>query len=117
MRLETASQADVFQEECTQAQPSREFEVGDDDRGWRLQRNQLESIAASDEIRCMLKDPELQKLITKVDNSSVVEQVCLASRLRGKITVENKDLNEAMKAPVFQEFADKILSILNPEQQ
>lgn len=101
MRLETASQADVFQEECTQAQPSREFEVGDDDRGWRLQRNQLESIAASDEIRCMLKDPELQKLITKVDNSSVVEQ----------------DLNEAMKAPVFQEFADKILSILNPEQQ
>lgn len=81
-------------------QPSRPFEV-EDEQGWRLQRSQFEAIAASDEIRGMLKDPELQLLIRNIDRSSDVQ----------------KDLNIAMEGELFREFRDKILAILNPEQE
>eukprot|EP00250_Pteridium_aquilinum_P008490 c17990_g1_i1 orf=278-694(-) len=80
-------------------QPSRPFEA-DNEKGWRLERSQFECLAASDELRDMLKNPELQQLIRKIDSSSDVQ----------------KDLNTAMEGELFRDFRDKILAILNPEQ-
>ncbi|KAH6558657.1 hypothetical protein KP509_1Z051800 [Ceratopteris richardii] len=57
-----------------------------------------ESNAASEELRHMLKNPELQQLIKKIDSSDDVE----------------KDLNAAMEDQLFRDFRDKVLGIVNP---
>ncbi|GMH25857.1 hypothetical protein Nepgr_027700 [Nepenthes gracilis] len=62
-----------------------------------LQKDQLQSIASSSEIRDALKDEDLQKLICCIDGSSNAED----------------ELAKAMEMDVFQIFTDKILSAAN----
>nr|ABK22660.1 unknown [Picea sitchensis] len=81
-------------------QPPRSFEE-EDEQGWRLHRTQLEAVVASSEIRNILKDQELQKIILRIDSSENAEE----------------ELDKAMEGPHFQEFTDKILSIISPEEQ
>ncbi|CDP03834.1 unnamed protein product [Coffea canephora] len=64
-----------------------------------LQQVQLESIACSSEIRDILKDKELQKLILNVDGSAEAE----------------KELGKAMEVDAFRIFTEKILSIIGPK--
>ncbi|XP_027175764.1 zinc finger HIT domain-containing protein 3 [Coffea eugenioides] len=70
-----------------------------DDPSESLQRVQLESIACSSEIRDILKDKELQKLILNVDGSAEAE----------------KELGKAMEVDAFRIFTEKILSIIGPK--
>ncbi|CAM6104423.1 unnamed protein product [Calypogeia fissa] len=88
------------EEEKAPGQPPRSFEEDEDESGWRLRRSQLEALAGSDDIRRMLRDDELRKLIQKVDSS---------------ITPE-KDLDKAMEGPAFKEFTDKILAMINLDE-
>ncbi|KAH6558656.1 hypothetical protein KP509_1Z051800 [Ceratopteris richardii] len=81
----------------SQKQPLRPFEVTEEET-WRLERKQFEALAASEELRHMLKNPELQQLIKKIDSSDDVE----------------KDLNAAMEDQLFRDFRDKVLGIVNP---
>ncbi|KAL9256097.1 hypothetical protein AKJ16_DCAP15830 [Drosera capensis] len=62
-----------------------------------LQRVQLESIAASSEIRDALKNEDLQRLISSIDNSANASD----------------DIDKAMGSDVFRIFADKVLSAAN----
>ncbi|KAH9312199.1 hypothetical protein KI387_027234, partial [Taxus chinensis] len=71
-------------------QPPRSFEEIDE-QGWRLEESQLEAVAASSEIRNLLKDEELQKMILKIDSSSNAEE----------------ELDKAMEGPLFREFTNK----------
>ncbi|OAE30346.1 hypothetical protein AXG93_4201s1470 [Marchantia polymorpha subsp. ruderalis] len=57
--------------------------------------------AASDDIRRMLRDDELRKLIQKIDSS---------------ITPE-KDLDKAMEGAAFKQFTDKILAVVSSEDK
>lgn len=63
-----------------------------------LEKAQLESIAASSEIRDALKSEDLQKLILNIDNSPNAEE----------------ELQKAMGVDVFRIFTDKVLSAANP---
>lgn len=63
-----------------------------------LQKSQLESIASSSEIRDVLKDGELQKLISSIISSSNAEN----------------ELDKAMENEIFRIFSNKILSTLSP---
>lgn len=69
-----------------------------DESNHRLKRTQLEAVAASEEIRKMLRDRDLQELISKIDSSS-----------NPKL-----ELEKAMEGPYFREFTDKLLSVINP---
>eukprot|EP00249_Psilotum_nudum_P023390 c28856_g1_i1 orf=289-705(+) len=88
-------------EDVVYKQPSRSFEDDVDEHGWRLCRSQLEAIAASSDIRQMLKDKNLQKLILKIDSSSNAEE----------------DLDKAMEMDLFHEFSNKIFAVLNPIEE
>jgi hypothetical protein len=92
--VENGSKAEVKVEEEPTTVP------GDDETDFRLKRSQLEAIAASNEVRKMLRDRELQELITKIDSSP-------NSKL---------ELEKAMEGPAFREFTDKLLSIVNPTE-
>jgi len=81
-------------------QPPRAFEE-EDEQGWRLHQTQLEAVVASNEIRSILKDQELQKIILRIDSSENAEE----------------ELDTAMEGPHFREFTEKILSIISPEEQ
>jgi len=70
----------------------------DDESNHRLKRSQLEAVAASEEVLKMLRDRELQELISKIDSSSN----------------SKAELERAMEGPAFREFTDKLLSIVNP---
>ncbi|XP_043706191.1 zinc finger HIT domain-containing protein 3 isoform X1 [Telopea speciosissima] len=63
-----------------------------------LQKERLESLAFSSEVREALKDVELQKAIGKIDSS---------------IGAEN-ELDRAMGNDLFLKFTEKILSIISP---
>ncbi|KAL6210882.1 hypothetical protein ACLB2K_016112 [Fragaria x ananassa] len=63
-----------------------------------LEREQLEAIASSSELRDALKDESLQKLIESIDCSPDAEN----------------ELDKAMDMEVFRLFTDKILSTINP---
>ncbi|BBN17952.1 zinc finger HIT domain-containing protein 3 [Marchantia polymorpha subsp. ruderalis] len=89
------------QNEDVAKQPPRSFEENEDESGWRLRRAQLEAMAASDDIRRMLRDDELRKLIQKIDSS---------------ITPE-KDLDKAMEGAAFKQFTDKILAVVSSEDK
>ncbi|GAB2232679.1 hypothetical protein Droror1_Dr00011725 [Drosera rotundifolia] len=62
-----------------------------------LQRVELESIVASSEIRDALKNEDLQRLISSIDNS----------------VNASDDIDKAMGSDVFRIFADKVLSAAN----
>ncbi|KAG0565293.1 hypothetical protein KC19_8G179800 [Ceratodon purpureus] len=70
----------------------------DDESNHRLKRSQLEAVAASEELRKMLRDRELQELITKIDSSPNPKS----------------ELEKAMEGPAFREFTDKLLSVISP---
>ncbi|GAQ88372.1 hypothetical protein KFL_004220110 [Klebsormidium nitens] len=91
---------DVAREEAALRQPPRQFENDTDESGTRLNKDQLEALATSDEIRRMLRDEALQKLILKIDSAEEAE----------------KELDLAMQDPAVQEFAQKVLGILTPEE-
>ncbi|KAL9436220.1 hypothetical protein AB3S75_022303 [Citrus x aurantiifolia] len=63
-----------------------------------LQKEQLESIASSSEIRDALQDESLQKLILGIDSSSNPEI----------------ELDKAMEVEAFRTFTDKILASISP---
>lgn len=63
-----------------------------------LERQQLEAIASSSELRDALKDEGLQKLIKSIDCSPDAEN----------------ELDKAMDVEVFRIFTDKILSTISP---
>ncbi|XP_062021995.1 uncharacterized protein LOC133738460 [Rosa rugosa] len=63
-----------------------------------LERQQLEAIASSSEIRDALKDESLQRLIESIDCSPDAEN----------------ELDKAMDVEMFRIFTDKILSTINP---
>lgn len=81
-------------------QPPRSFEENDEE-GWRLDESELVAVAASSEIRNLLKDEELQKIILTIDSSVNAEE----------------ELDKAMEGPLFREFTEKISSIINPEER
>ncbi|XP_044501371.1 zinc finger HIT domain-containing protein 3 isoform X1 [Mangifera indica] len=79
-------------------QSSAERPLNVDEPGEVLQKVQLESIASSSEIRDVLKDESLQKLILSIDSSSDAET----------------ELDKAMGTEAFRAFADKIQSVIGP---
>nr|XP_029120614.1 zinc finger HIT domain-containing protein 3 isoform X2 [Elaeis guineensis] len=60
-----------------------------------------QELMESSEILDALKDGELRKLIQKIDSSEEPEN----------------DLTKAMEGQTFREFTDKILAVLNPQNQ
>ncbi|KAK1289759.1 hypothetical protein QJS10_CPB18g01839 [Acorus calamus] len=72
-----------------------------DEENCVLKRSQLESIAASNEIRDALRNDELRKSILKIDSSKDAFE----------------ELDKAMEGQSFKEFADKILCLLSPQEQ
>ncbi|PIN19444.1 putative MYND Zn-finger protein/hormone receptor interactor [Handroanthus impetiginosus] len=69
-----------------------------DEQNEVLQELQLQSIAASNEIRYSVKDKKLQKLIYDIDSSADPEN----------------ELDNAMEDETFRLFTEKILSTINP---
>ncbi|KAL6214426.1 hypothetical protein ACLB2K_013860 [Fragaria x ananassa] len=77
-----------------------------------LEREQLEAIASSSELRDALKDESLQKLIESIDCSPDAENVSvvfvkLISRL--DMIVISRELDKAMDVEVFRLFTDKVM--------
>ncbi|KAJ4968604.1 hypothetical protein NE237_015305 [Protea cynaroides] len=83
-------------EPCPIRLPDKSYQV--DEPSLVLQKNQLESLAFSIEIREALKDVELQKVIGKIDSSTGAEI----------------ELDRAMENELFCEFTEKVLSIISP---
>eukprot|EP00268_Persea_americana_P022977 TRINITY_DN22715_c0_g1_i3.p1 TRINITY_DN22715_c0_g1~~TRINITY_DN22715_c0_g1_i3.p1 ORF type:complete len:202 (+),score=43.53 TRINITY_DN22715_c0_g1_i3:160-765(+) len=79
--------------------PERSSQV--DEYSQVLQKAQLASIASSNEIQDALKNEELQKLIYKIDSSPDAKT----------------ELDKVMQQQIFHAFADKILSVINQEEQ
>ncbi|CAM0882992.1 unnamed protein product [Alopecurus aequalis] len=78
--------------------PTKALEV--EDPSWLVDRNRLRSLAELNEIRDALKDPELQKMVLRIDGSSEPE----------------KELEKLMEGEAFQQFTNKILDIVSPQQ-
>ncbi|KAK3165862.1 hypothetical protein QOZ80_1AG0038690 [Eleusine coracana subsp. coracana] len=78
--------------------PTKALEV--EDPSWLVDNNRLRSIAELKEIRDAVRDPELQKLILKIDGSSEPE----------------KELEKLMEGQAFRQFTDKILDIVSPQE-
>ncbi|EFN51165.1 hypothetical protein CHLNCDRAFT_141293 [Chlorella variabilis] len=64
-----------------------------------LSWEQFEQLAASEEVRWMLRDERLQKVVAEIDAAPNAERA----------------LVRALQAPNFNEFADKVLSVVAPE--
>ncbi|PUZ54140.1 hypothetical protein GQ55_5G106100 [Panicum hallii var. hallii] len=78
--------------------PIKALEV--EDPSWLVDNNRLRSLAEVKEIRDALRDPELQKMILKIDGSSEPE----------------KELEKVMEGQAFRQFTDKILDIVSPQE-
>mmetsp|Transcript_43124 Transcript_43124/g.82246 ORF Transcript_43124/g.82246 Transcript_43124/m.82246 type:complete len:145 (-) Transcript_43124:243-677(-) len=80
------------------AQPKRKFEEIDDedDLGLRLSHAQLEALARHHHIRSCLRDDKLQRIIQEIDTAPDAERA----------------LDDAMAQSDFQEFCDKVLSVV-----
>uniref|UniRef100_A0ACD5VSG2 Uncharacterized protein n=1 Tax=Avena sativa TaxID=4498 RepID=A0ACD5VSG2_AVESA len=78
--------------------PTKALEV--EDPSWLVDRNRLRSLVELNEVRDALKDPELQKMILQIDGSSEPE----------------KELEKLMEGQAFQQFTNKILDIVSPQQ-
>ncbi|PUZ54141.1 hypothetical protein GQ55_5G106100 [Panicum hallii var. hallii] len=63
-------------------------------------KDQHPSLSEVKEIRDALRDPELQKMILKIDGSSEPE----------------KELEKVMEGQAFRQFTDKILDIVSPQE-
>ncbi|KAG1338023.1 hypothetical protein COCNU_04G003290 [Cocos nucifera] len=99
-----------LKEKAIQKLPERSYQV--DEPSWVVDKEQFQSIDLSDcifvkprlessEILDALKDGELCKLIQKIDSSEEPEN----------------ELTKAMEGRTFREFTDKILAVLNPQNQ
>ncbi|XP_012701581.1 zinc finger HIT domain-containing protein 3 isoform X2 [Setaria italica] len=69
--------------------PTKALEV--EDPSWLVDNNRLRSLAELKEIKDALRDPELQKMILKIDGSSEPE----------------KELEKVMEGQAFRQFTDK----------
>ncbi|TVU02366.1 hypothetical protein EJB05_52151 [Eragrostis curvula] len=78
--------------------PTKALEV--EDPSWVVDNKRLRSIAELNEIRDAVRDPELQKMILKIDGSSEPE----------------KELEKLMEGQAFRQFTDKILDIVSPQE-
>jgi len=78
--------------------PIKALEV--EDPSWLVDNNRLRSLVEVKEIRDALRDPELQKMILKIDGSSEPEKV----------------LEKVMEGQAFRQFTDKILDIVSPQE-
>ncbi|KAJ1286051.1 hypothetical protein BS78_03G324500 [Paspalum vaginatum] len=78
--------------------PTKALEV--EDPSWLVDNNRLRSLAELKDIQVTLRDPELQKIILKIDGSSEPE----------------KELEKAMEGQAFHRFTDKILDIVSPKE-
>ncbi|CAO2171940.1 unnamed protein product [Urochloa humidicola] len=78
--------------------PTKALEV--EDPSWLVDNNRLRSLAELKEIQDALRDPELQKMILKIDGSSEPE----------------KELEKVMEGHAFRQFTDKILDIVSPQE-
>ncbi|KAL4439753.1 hypothetical protein ABPG75_002754 [Micractinium tetrahymenae] len=65
----------------------------------RLSTEQLQALADSEELRWMLRDERLQKVVAEIDGAPDRERALL----------------RALQAPNFKEFADKVLAVVAPE--
>ncbi|PSC69241.1 translation initiation factor IF-3 [Micractinium conductrix] len=65
----------------------------------RLSADQLQALADNEEVRWMLRDERLQKVVAQVDGAPDRERALL----------------RALQAPNFKEFADKVLGVVAPE--
>ncbi|KAF5839581.1 hypothetical protein DUNSADRAFT_456, partial [Dunaliella salina] len=83
------------QQQSHAAAYAAEFEVDMD--GFQLRRSQLEEIVRNEDLRVTLKDERLQRLLSEIDSSSNRE----------------KALESALQGPAFQEFADKLLTLMD----
>lgn len=66
----------------------------------KLCQNQFEQLAENEEIRWFLRDEKLQSVLVDIDSAEERE----------------KALVEAMKSPIFEEFAGKVLDVVSPPQ-
>lgn len=78
--------------------PTKALEV--EDPSWLVDNNRLRSLVELKGIQDALRDPELQKMILKIDGSSEPE----------------KELEKVMEGQAFRHFADKILDIVSPQE-
>ncbi|EES03827.2 hypothetical protein BDA96_03G370800 [Sorghum bicolor] len=78
--------------------PTKALEV--EDPSWVVDNNRLRSLAELKGIQDALRDPELQKMILKIDGSLEPE----------------KELEKLMEGQAFGQFADKILDIVSPQE-
>lgn len=78
--------------------PTKTLEV--EDPSWLVDNNRLRSLAELKEIQDALRDPEMQKIILKIDESSEPE----------------KELEKVMESQAFRQFTDKILDIVSPKE-
>ncbi|XP_066312825.1 uncharacterized protein [Miscanthus floridulus] len=78
--------------------PTKVLEV--EDPSWLVDNNRLRSLAELKGIQDALRDPELQKMILKIDGSSEPE----------------KELERVMEGQAFREFTNKILDIVSPQE-
>ncbi|CAL4973334.1 unnamed protein product [Urochloa decumbens] len=78
--------------------PTKALEV--EDPSWLVDNNRLRSLAELKEIQDAMRDPEVQKMILKIDGSSEPE----------------KELEKVMEGQVFRQFTNKILDIVSPQE-
>ncbi|XP_066316033.1 uncharacterized protein [Miscanthus floridulus] len=78
--------------------PTKVLEV--EDPSWLVDNNRLRSLAELKGIQDALRDPELQKMILKIDGSSEPE----------------KELERVMEGQAFREFTNKILDIVSLQE-
>ncbi|XP_062205683.1 uncharacterized protein LOC133907625 [Phragmites australis] len=78
--------------------PAKALEV--EDPSWLVENNTLRSLVELNEIRDALMDPELQKMILRIDGSLEPE----------------KELEKVMEGQAFGQFTDKILDIVSPRE-
>ncbi|CAL4960650.1 unnamed protein product [Urochloa decumbens] len=71
-----------------------------EDPSWLVDNNRLRSLAELKEIQDAMRDPEVQKMILKIDGSSEPE----------------KELEKVMEGQVFRQFTNKILDIVSPQE-
>ncbi|XP_006646448.1 zinc finger HIT domain-containing protein 3 [Oryza brachyantha] len=71
-----------------------------EDPSWIVDKNRLRSLVESNEIRDALKDSKLQQMLLKIDGSTEPE----------------KELEKLMEGHAFQQFTNKILDIVSPQQ-
>lgn len=78
---------------------SEEFELGEDESEDKVPLEKLKKLEQSVELRTMLLNPHLRKMIVDLAQSST-------------LTVDKK-LEEALTEPIFTEFSDKCIAVVD----